>query len=309
MPSRSRRRGFASMRHSPFLHLTAYPCRALVESRICQRINRDIRQFCSDSRLHKHRTSAVNLQLGSGNVDSRPNNDDLQRLAAEIRAAAKDASLRLHRTELATLATDVFSRVGQELHVLGHIVGADRQSGQSPFGHGTDETVGVSLLFRIAAQLSSAAMELFAGGHNYAAAALLRQIVEIEYLAWAFETRDRDAERWLRSDRKERERFFSPRKLRDAANDRFRGKDYGYHCELGGHPVPTAPMLLAENSDLPQLLIADLLGHLGRIWDHLVGWARNSSHGDPILQWHSRMLDRFTAWKSLDPLSALPPPP
>jgi len=99
-------------------------------------------------------------------------------------------------------------------------------------------------------------------------------MVEIEYLAWAFETRDRDGERWLRSDQEQRQEFSKPAKLRAAARGKFRGKDYGYHCELGGHPVPKAVILLEEDPTISQSLLADMLGHVGRIWDHVVGWAQ-----------------------------------
>ena len=71
-------------------------------------------------------------------------------------------------------------------------------------------------------------------GWHYAAAALVRQLVEVEYLAWAFDARDSDAERWLRSTAEERRDFFAPAKLRKAAQGKFRGKDYGHHCEMGG---------------------------------------------------------------------------
>jgi hypothetical protein len=54
---------------------------------------------------------------------------------------------------------------------------------------------------------------------------------------------DKDAERWLRSTKRDRENFFAPRKIRVAANDRFRGADYGSHCDLGGHPTPLAKSL------------------------------------------------------------------
>jgi hypothetical protein len=36
-----------------------------------------------------------------------------------------------------------------------------------------------------------------------------------------------------------REEFFRPANLRKASEGKFRDKDYGFHCELGGHPVPT----------------------------------------------------------------------
>jgi hypothetical protein len=193
--------------------------------------------------------------------------------------------------------------------LLGHIVGSDRVDGTSPFGHGNDETVAVSVLLLIGAQLISASASLFEDGRHYAAAALVRQMVEIEYLAWAFETRDGDGARRLRSDQQERQEFFKPAKLRAAARGTFRGKDYGYHCELGGHPVPGASILLKGDLAVSELLLSDLLGHAGRIWDHLVGWARQNSDGYPILSRGGGMSSRFGEWKSKDLLVDLPPPP
>jgi hypothetical protein len=229
-------------------------------------------------------------------------------VAETIRRAAKNKALARRRHKLAHFAAQTFKNVGIDLHAFGHIVGSDRARGVSPYGHGSDEAVAVSVLLRIASQLVSATADLFLDGRGYAAAALVRQIVEVEYLAWAIETRDRDGERWLRSDRRQRESFFTPRKLRGAAQGKFRSKDYGYHCELGGHPVPEATVLLDDDVVMPQLVLADLLGHTGRIWDHFVGWANHSSYGLPILSVGPEMSKRFSLWKSLDPLAAIPPP-
>lgn len=168
--------------------------------------------------------------------------------------------------------------------MLGHIVRPDRVAGLSPFGHGSDETVAVSILLQIAAQLVSASADLFGDGRSYAAAALVRQVVEVEYLAWAIEAKNGEGERWLRSDKKQRESFFTPAKLRKAAVGKFRGQDYGYHCEAGGHPVPGSTLLLQCSSEVSQLLLSDLLGHAGQIWEHFVGWAKGSTHGNPILK-------------------------
>jgi hypothetical protein len=139
--------------------------------------------------------------------------------------------------------------------------------------------------------------------------ALLRQMVEIEYLGWAFETRNGDGARGLRSDQQERQEFSKPAKLRAAAQGTFRGKDYGYHCELGGHPVPGTSILRRGDSAISQSLLSDLLGHVGRIWDHLVGWAQQNGNGDPILKRSRSLSSRFAEWKSKDPLVDLPPPP
>jgi hypothetical protein len=186
-------------------------------------------------------------------------------ISEAISLAANDETLRKQRNTLADFTSEIFSSVGTELHLLGHIVGTDRVGGVSPFGHGSDETVAVSVLLRIGSQLVSASADLFEDGRKYAAAALLRQMVEIEYLAWAMEAGNREGERWLRSNREQRQSFFTPAKLRKAAQGKFRGKDYGYHCELGGHPVPGVSVLLGEDSVVSQLLLADLLGHSGRI--------------------------------------------
>ncbi len=225
-----------------------------------------------------------------------------------IAAAANDKDVIACRHELARFSASQLEESGTELHVVGHLIGRDRAHGISPFGHGSDETVAVSVLLRVAGQLTSAGADLFADGRRYAAAALLRQMVEVEYLAWAFEDRNGDAERWMRSDQQERQEFFKPAKLRAAAQGKFRGKDYGYHCELGGHPVPQAGILLQGDLAIAQLLLSDLLGHVGRIWDHLSGWARQNENGGPILQRDHEMSVRFQEWKSKDKLVDLPPP-
>lgn len=238
-----------------------------------------------------------------------PSTTEHDKWAAIARKAAADQTQTTARMELARFTAETFSDVGKELHVVGHIFGGDRVSGTSPFGHGNDEIVAVSLLFRIGGELASACADLFSDGRHYAAAALLRQMVEIEYLAWAFDSRDKDAERWLRSTADERRNFFKPAKLRQAAAGKFRGKDYGYHCELGGHPVPGASILFQADEVTCQLLLSDLLGHTGRIWDHLIDWSAGNDWAIPIHRRREEMYKRYDAWKKIDQLTLLPPPP
>jgi hypothetical protein len=225
------------------------------------------------------------------------------------RTSAVDPPQVATRFELARTTAETFSSAGSELHAIGHIFGGDRVSRKSPGGHGSDELVAVSLLLRVAGELVSASADLFKDGRHYAAAALVRQLVEVEYLAWAFDARDDDAERWLRSTAEERRDFFSPAKLRKAAQGKFRGKDYGYHCEMGGHPVPGAAILLNGDEVTCQLLLSDLLGHTGRIWDHVLDWSANQPWALPIHQRKEAMYSAYTAWKRVDRLVELPPPP
>lgn len=226
-----------------------------------------------------------------------------------VKKAAADKAQITVRQELAKFTAETFSQVGKELHVSGHLFGTDRVKGLSPYGNGSDEIVAVSLLLRIAGELTSASADLFADGRQYAAAALLRQMVEIEYLAWAFHARDKDAERWLRCTVDERRNFFTPAKLRQAAQGKFRGQDYGHHCELGGHPVPRSSILLQGDEELSQLLLSDLLGHTGRTWDHLLDWSAGNDWAVAIHSRRETMFIRYQTWKKVDKLACLPPPP
>ncbi|WP_156898266.1 hypothetical protein [Methylocapsa acidiphila] len=227
----------------------------------------------------------------------------------DIRKAALRADLVEIRIGLAHFTSTVFQKVGTELHVVGHLIGTDRRDSLSPFGHGNDATVAVSMLLKIGSQLTSASADLITDGRHYAGSALIRQLVEVEYLAWAFEAKDEEAARWLRSSRDERRNFFAPAKIRAAAGDHFRSVDYGYHCELGGHPVPGSWALLNDDKAVAQLMLSDCLGHTGRIWDHVVGWAKSHPNGVPVLARADEMLEQYSRWKKLDLLAALPPPP
>jgi hypothetical protein len=226
-----------------------------------------------------------------------------------IRAAAVDPSVIAVRMDLARFSADTLKDIGTELYVFGHLLGPDRQSGASPFGHGDDAAVAVSLLLRIGSQLVSATADLIADGRHYAGCALLRQLVEVEYLAWAFETKDAESARWLRSSREERQSFFTPAKLRKAAEGHFRSVDYSYHCELGGHPTPGSWRLLQDDTAIAQLMLSDCLGHSGRVWDHIVGWSKGYTLGKIVQNKVTEMLDRYRNWKKLDLLTVLPPPP
>jgi hypothetical protein len=210
---------------------------------------------------------------------------------------------------LAKFTAQVFTDVGAELEVIGHFIGTDSNAGLSPFGHGNDSTVAISMMLRIGSQLVSASADLIADGRYYAGSALIRQLVEVEYLSWAFETKNEESARWLRSTHKERIDFFAPAKLRKAAGEKFRSVDYSYHCELGGHPVPGSWILLNDNGASAQILLSDCLGHTGRIWDHICGWAKSSSHGNSVRSRSMEMSQNYKQWKKVDQLVELPSPP
>jgi hypothetical protein len=102
---------------------------------------------------------------------------------------------------------------------------------------------------QIAGELSSGVIALLDQGNRYGAAALLRQLVEVEYLTWAFAEDEEEAMNWIRSTKEERMRFWQPRHIRNRAGGRFRRIDYALHCESGGHPSPEGIRLLPTHSD------------------------------------------------------------
>lgn len=238
---------------------------------------------------------------------------------AAIQQAAVDPAGIAARTDYAKFTAKTFKRLGERLFVCGHILGPDRRDGISPFGHGDDAVVAVSMLLRIASEIVSGCADLVGSGRHYAGAALVRQLVEVEYLAWAFEKNDEECRRWLRSTREERHSFFTPAKLRKAADGHFRSADYSFHCELGGHPVPGSWRLLNNAEAIGQLMLSDCLGHSTHIWNHFLGWAKtyvvndkafaDAVFGNDANSTVAEMRQRNDEWKRLDTLTALPPPP
>jgi len=78
----------------------------------------------------------------------------------------------------------------------------------------SDAIYAVSLLLGIAGEVAAAAGRLLSEGEHYAGPALVRQIVEIEYLTWTFKEGHRSASKWLRSSHEERRKVFLPSQLR-----------------------------------------------------------------------------------------------
>ena len=101
---------------------------------------------------------------------------------------------------------------------------------------------------QIGGELADGTIALLRAGQRYGAAALIRQLVEVEYLAAVFAGGSTIAADWMRTTRDERLKFWSPTKLRQLASREFLPSDYWTHCEFGGHPTPRALALLPDHS-------------------------------------------------------------
>lgn len=114
-------------------------------------------------------------------------------------------------------------------------------------------------------------MTLLEASSHYAAAALVRQLVECEYLTWLFGEDPEKAARWFRSEPADRQQL-RPAAMRKRSGGRFRSEEYASHCGRGGHPHPAGAFMLPGREDSRQLAEGrwqwvDLGQHLERLWD------------------------------------------
>lgn len=223
-------------------------------------------------------------------------------------AGAADRAAQAAREELCEALAEHFRSRGEVLWVGGWLIGPDRVNGESPFGFGSDATVGLATVVQIAGQLVAGAVALLRTENRYAAAALIRQLVEVEYLVWAFAEDEAEAMAWLRSSRDERLKMWQPRHMRQRATNRFRGSDYANHCERGGHPTPDAKALLPGHTNEPLgMWWLDLANHSARIHDHFENAERRL--GETESAWSKatgdRVADALGVWHRDDPVPAL----
>ncbi|WP_280294397.1 hypothetical protein [Nocardia abscessus] len=135
-----------------------------------------------------------------------------------------------------------------------------------------DSYEGVSRVTMTAAALGAGAIHLIDVDNHYPAYALLRQVVETEFVLWKFQHDPSSVAAWLNSDREKREQGWKPSRIyRDVDND-YRQKDYSGHCELGGHPTPTGTLLVMQQPSAvaEASLFGDLINHLKEAHAHVV---------------------------------------
>lgn len=201
------------------------------------------------------------------------------------------------RRRIALSATRGMSAVGRAMSSRTDLVGDDGEAVRA-----------MGAIMQMAGELGLAAARMLSGREHYAGAALLRQVVEIEYLTWSFKEGRLGVTNWLSSSHEERMKAFAPKQLRANAKGRFLFKDYQDHCEQGGHPVPRGiPLLGGQNVGAAQLLLVDLLMHCWRTWDQVRAWMISLDSGRQleIPAAASDLAREFEEWGKRDPVYAL----
>lgn len=188
------------------------------------------------------------------------------------------------RRALAVSLRLAFAQVADTMHVVGHVLGSDRVEGHSPTGNGDDGMVALAFTARAASSLVGGALDLLASSNTYAAAALTRQLVEVEHLTWTFAQDVEHAASWLRADRAERLASWQPGHLRKRSDGRLSGPDYWTHCDLGGHLTPAgARGLLNDPAMARDVVLREVVHHGLTTWDHLSEAAALREAGDVVI--------------------------
>lgn len=168
-----------------------------------------------------------------------------------------------------------------------------------------DATRGTSMVTRMGGQLARGTCTLLDAGNAYAAGALVRQFVEVEYLLWCFVDDPLDPRRWLNGESAN----FTPAAMRKRSDGRFRASEYRSHCHKGGHPHPDGWYLVADSPPADPVLSAwlDFGQHLERAWNLLAAACAavgvslaTECHADAVenarAEWHAHdwLAPRFT---------------
>jgi hypothetical protein len=146
------------------------------------------------------------------------------------------------------------------------------------FGMAEGARRAVAIVAQMGAELALGAAQLYKAKRWYAGAALVRQLIEVEYLLFLFATDDNEPESWLNASDAEAKKTFSPYQMRERSAGRFKVGEYQTHCKIGGHPRATGEFLLREHikpiSTSPAKLFdpaiqwVDLAQHLERLSFH-----------------------------------------
>lgn len=198
--------------------------------------------------------------------DAQDVNDDAARTAAREALLNPETQALRHECLAALIAG--LKWAGDVLRVVGTMVGPRPANGDIR----DPRLVGIGYVANTSGELLRGTLVAVDDLNPYAASALLRQVVEAEYLAWAFAEDREEAASWLESTHQDRLARWQPRHLRERSGGRFRGIDYARHCERGGHPTPAGCRDLINGPPAVGCagLVADSLLHGRSTWHYLM---------------------------------------
>ena len=142
------------------------------------------------------------------------------------------------------------------------------------FGLAEQPRRAIAVVIQMGGETARGAVMLLRDNNRYGAAAIVRQIVEIEYLLYLFAQDNDEPLRWASSDLKAVREQYQPARMRERSGGQFRTEEYSSHCQVGGHPRYAGAYVLPEHFRLGPLSHeavsaagwVDLTQHLARLW-------------------------------------------
>lgn len=168
----------------------------------------------------------------------------------------------------------------------------------------------VATVTSMSTELADAAVAMVAKRRYYAVGAVIRQLIECEYLLVLFNEDLDHARRWSESTPAEIRNSFSPKQMRTLTG-KFSNEEYWGHCDTGGHPAPKGARLLEKLDPMRRSwpvsaaeLSIDLGLHLRRIWNaidslllkHHVRYQRVRADQRQLAE------EAWVAWRANDPV-------
>jgi hypothetical protein len=203
----------------------------------------------------------------------QPEDESADRDREDLRRSLTDpdnmAARMRYVSQIATLIMSIGDWVAVDSWLGGGKV-TDTGSGEAG-GQAFSEFRAVSTVVCMAAELADGAADMAGKNRYYAVGALIRQLIECEYLLTLFNDDLGHARRWRESTPDEVRREFTPGKMRKLTG--FADQEYWNHCATGGHPAPNGARLLEKLDPARQSwpysaaeLLVDLGLHLQRTW-------------------------------------------
>lgn len=217
---------------------------------------------------------------------------------AQARAAFVDPAARELRASTLAVLIRGLDDAGQLLRVAGSLVGAERDRDYVR----DSDVLGIGYAASTCAALLGGIQSLLPS-NVYAAAALLRQVAEVEYLGWAFANDDAQARAWFQSTKKERLQMWQPGALRKRSGGVFRDVDYWMHCEQGGHPTPDGcRALLNSPTSWTDALTVDALIHGAAVWSYVLDAVDRTDSRVYPSERRLPVTSTLAHWRSADPV-------
>lgn len=181
------------------------------------------------------------------------------------------------------------------------------------FGLAEGSRRGLAIIAQIGGELAVASCVLYESERWYAGAALVRQLIEVEYLVFQFGANLLEPSEWLEVSPEEARSAFSPANMRKRSNGRFNVDEYSVHCEMGGHPRIRGAALLREHQTLgnvdgeqlkfnPRVQWVDLAQHLVRLWEHYEQAVERHSPTNVYPDKFALVREKIGAWQEADPI-------